>query len=149
MLAVFLLVGVAAEIRAVGTGAFTGCFRTTGLAAIDLSSADCNSEYCPECFLLAGSGSLTYTLQNCPGKSGPTSGPTTFTGGITGCTPGASMGDEASCVGGYVRQYQFINLSGAAATVTDGETTTTPDFSLAGGSSATVMCYNGNFYPIV
>ena len=38
---------------------------------------------------------------------------TSFTGGITGCTPGTTIGDEASCVGGYVRQYQFINLSGS------------------------------------
>jgi hypothetical protein len=98
--------------------------------------------YCPECFLLDASGGGTYTFQNCPGKVGGSSVLSDFTttDGSTSCTGGNACGH-------YVRQYQFINVAGAASIVKDTEASgDTPDISLAIGESKTVMCYNGNLY---
>jgi hypothetical protein len=141
------LLGLAsAEIRTVGTHQYMGCYKAKTSATFDLTAASCcddgtpsggNCQYCPECFLLDITGSQTFTFNNCPGK---------FDANTDYCSLGG--GPPSACTAAFTRQYQFINIAGSPQTVTDGETTTTPVINIASGSSATVMCYNGNFYPL-
>jgi hypothetical protein len=145
-----LLGGAAAEIRRVGVTAYMGCYKITSAASnFNLRTAACcddgttsgsNCQYCPECFLLEATGTVTYTLENCPGYVNADTDYSSST--CDGATP-------PNCEGHYVRQYQFINIAGTAQVISDGENgPTTSDITIAAGTSKTVMCYNGQFYPL-
>merc|ERR1719453_1316932 len=134
------LAGVSAEIRSVGTAQYMGCYKITSAAAtFDLKTTACcddgtttgsNCVHCPECFLLGAAGSGTkYTLTGCPGY---VNAATDYSGST------CDSSTPPNCEGHYVRQYQFINIAGAPQVVSDGETTTTSDISIASGTSATV-----------
>merc|ERR1719440_2076518 len=99
----------------VASTAYMGCFTLSAGSTTDVSGANCNSNYCPDCFII--SGGTSHTIQNCPGKV-------------------AATGGDYTAANSYVRVYTFINTSGASTTVKDGETTTTADKVLAAGQSA-------------